>query len=135
MATYADDTAILCANINPDETPNCLQIHLDSIDNWATTWRIKINPNKSVYVPFTLKRTEPPPVHFQGTQIPSSSKVKYLGIMLDKRLTWGPHLKQKRKNLNYRLHLLRPILKSKLQIHTKHIIYKSLLRPIWSYAI
>ncbi|KAL4104430.1 hypothetical protein QTP88_019731 [Uroleucon formosanum] len=133
LATYADDTAILCANNDPDETSNCLQTHLDSIDNWATKWRIKINPDKSVYVPFTLKRTEPPPVHFQGTQIPSSSNVKYLGITIDKR--WGPHLKQKRKTLNSRLHLLRPILKSKLPVHTKLIMYKSLLRPIWAYAI
>lgn len=135
LATYADDTAILCANNDPDETTNCLQTHLDSIDNWATKWRIKINPDKSVYVPFTLKRTEPPPVHFQGTQIPSSSNVKYLGITIDKRLTWGPHLKQKRKILNSRLHLLRPILKAKLPMHTKLILYKSLLRPIWEYAI
>lgn len=135
LATYADDTAILCANYDPDETSNCLQAHLDSIDNWATKWRIKINPDKSVYVPFTLKRTEPPPVHFQGTQIPSSPNVKYLGITIDKRLTWGPHLKQKRKTLNSRLHLLRPILKSKLPVYTKLILYKSLLRPIWAYAI
>jgi len=34
LATYADDTAILCANNDPDETSNCLQTHLDSIDTW-----------------------------------------------------------------------------------------------------
>jgi hypothetical protein len=60
--------------------------------------RIKINLDKSVYVPFSLKRTEPQSFHFEGTQISSSSNVKYLGIMLDKKLTWGPHLKQKKKN-------------------------------------
>jgi len=96
-------------------------------------------------VPITLKKTEPQRVHFQGTQIPSSPNVKYLGITIDKRLTWGhnlrlnrawgPHIKQKRKTLNSRLHLIRPILKSKLPVHTKLIIYKSLLRPIWAYAI
>ncbi|VVC31270.1 Reverse transcriptase domain [Cinara cedri] len=132
---YADETAILCAKNDPDETSNCLQTHLDSIDNWATKWRIKINPDKSVYVPFTLKRTVPPAVHLQGTQIPSSPNVKYLGITIDKRLTWGPHLKLKRKTLNSRLHLLHPILKSKLPVHTKLIMYKSLLRSIGVYAI
>jgi len=48
LATYADDIAILCANNDHVETSNCLQTHLDSIDNWATKWRIKINPDKSV---------------------------------------------------------------------------------------
>ncbi|KAL4141858.1 hypothetical protein QTP88_004414 [Uroleucon formosanum] len=70
----------------------------------------------------------------KGVPIPSMAQVKYLGIVLDKRLTWGPHLKSKRKSLNSRSHLLRPILKSKLPIHNKIQIYKSLLRPIWSYG-
>jgi len=48
MATYADVTAILCASDDPDETSNLLKIHLESIDNWATKCRIKINPDKSV---------------------------------------------------------------------------------------
>lgn len=37
---------------------------------------------------------------FQGAPISSESHVQYLGIVLDKRLTWGPRLKAKRKVLN-----------------------------------
>jgi len=64
MATYADDTAILCTRNDPDDASNLLQIHLDLINNWATKWRTKINPDKSIYVPFTLKRTNPLPIYF-----------------------------------------------------------------------
>lgn len=53
IATYADDTEILCPSYDPDETSNFLQIHLDSIDNWTINQQIKINLDKSVYVPFT----------------------------------------------------------------------------------
>jgi len=45
--------------------------------------------------------------------IPSYSEVKYLGLILDNKLTWNPHLKAKQKALNTRLHLLRTLLKSK----------------------
>ena len=135
MATYADDTAILCPGNDPVQTSNSLQNHLKLIENWSSKWRIKINPEKSVHVNFTLKKSECSPLNFQGTPIPTSSDVKYLGIILDKRLTWGPHLKAKRKKLNSRLHILRPILKSKMSIHTKNIVYKSLIRPVWAYAI
>lgn len=135
MATYADDTAILSPGNDPVETVHFLQTHLDLIDEWSSNWKIKINPDKSIYIPFTLKKSIPLPLHFQGIPIPISSEVKYLGVILDKRLTWGPHIKSKRKILNSRLHLLRSILKSKLALHTKIIIYKSLLRPIWAYAI
>jgi len=127
IATYADDTAILSSNSDPTLSSNYLQNHLNLIKTWATKWKILINPDKSSHVPFTLRKHNLPRSNFK---VPSSNQVKYLGILLDKRLTWGPHLKSKRKILNYRLHLLRPILKSKLSIHTKSTLYKSLLRPI-----
>jgi hypothetical protein len=60
--------------------------------------------------------------------------VKYLGIVLNKRLTWGPRLKAKRKLLNSRLHLLRPLLKSNLQLKNNLLIYKSMIRPVWAYG-
>jgi len=134
LATYADDTSILSPNNSSEEAFNALQLHLDLIDKWSSDWKIKINADKSVLVSFTLNKKNTPIILFQGVPIPSMAQVKYLGIVLDKRLTWGPHLKSKRKSLNSRSHLLRPILKSKLPIHNKIQIYKSLLRPIWSYG-
>lgn len=83
-----------------------------NIANWATKWRIKIKikyPDISVYVPFILKITNPPPVYFHGTKIPSSFDIKYLANTLDTRLNWGPHIQQKRKVLKSRLNLLRLI--------------------------
>ncbi|KAL4126453.1 hypothetical protein QTP88_010675 [Uroleucon formosanum] len=56
MATYADDTAILSPNNDPVKTVHFLQKHLDLIDKWSSNWKIKINPDKSIYVPFTLKK-------------------------------------------------------------------------------
>jgi hypothetical protein len=64
-----------------------------------------------------------------------STEVKYLGLIFDRRLTWSSHLKDKRKKLNSRLHLLRPLLRSKLTLHIKIILYKTLLQPIWTYGI
>jgi hypothetical protein len=67
--------------------------------------------------------------------IPICIQVKYLGLTLDSKLTWNPHIVDKRKALNSRLHLLRPLLRSKINIDTKLLIYKSLLRPLWTYGI
>lgn len=53
-------------------------------------------------------------------------------MTLDKRLIYGPHLKSKRRLLNNR-QMLRPILKSKLSISSKLLLYESKLRPIWTY--
>ena len=66
---------------------------------------------------------------------PVQTEIKYLGITLDKRLTWGPHLKEKRKSANSRLRLLRQFVNSKIPLQNKLIIYKSIIRPVWSYGI
>jgi hypothetical protein len=96
-------------------------------------WKIEINENKSTHVTFTMRKFDCPPVTFNNKLIPSSNEVKYLGLIFDKRLNWSSYLKRKRKSMNSRLHLLRPLLKSKLSLANKLIIYKSIIRPAWLY--
>jgi hypothetical protein len=67
--------------------------------------------------------------------IPVRTEIKYLDLTLDKKLTWGPHLKEKRKSANNRIHLLYPLLTSKISLQNKLIIYKTIIRPVWSYGI
>jgi hypothetical protein len=84
---------------------------------WTKRWKIKINESKSYTLPFTLKNESCPPVTWNNIPIPISPETKkYLGLILDRRLTWVLHIKNKRKALNSRLHLLRPLLRSKMNI-------------------
>ena len=92
---------------------------------------IKINETKSSHITFSLRPQDCPPITLNNSTIPHCTQIKYLGLTLDRRLTWGPHLMDKRKKLNSRLHLLRPLLWSNININNKILIYKCLLRPIW----
>ena len=65
IATYADDTAILTSDTDPDIASSSLQNHLDLISTWTTRWRVKINPEKSFHVPFALKKKNSPPLQLQ----------------------------------------------------------------------
>ncbi|KAF0761334.1 Uncharacterized protein FWK35_00010813 [Aphis craccivora] len=51
-------------------------------------WRLKINQSKSIHCTFTLRQTPCPAVSIYGTFIPNSQSLKYLELMLDRRLTW-----------------------------------------------
>ena len=78
-----------------------------------------------------------PPVFFENQIIPQKNETKYLGLHLDKKLSWEPHLRIKRNILTSRLKQLYRLVNrnSKLPISSKLLLYKSLLKPIWTYGI
>jgi len=107
------------------------------MEDWYTKWRVNINQSKSIHTTFTLRLAPCNEVLIYGTQIPSAISAKYLGLTLDKRLTWAPHIKEKRVKLNLRLRLLKNLIFNNKYTHinTKLLIYKSLLKPIWTYGL
>jgi hypothetical protein len=70
-------------------------------------------------------------------QIPQENHVKYLGLHLDRRLTWQTQIFAKRKQLWLSLTKMYWLLgcKSKLSTNNKLLIYKVILKPIWTYSI
>jgi len=137
VADYADDKAIMSIHENPVTASANLQSHLDLLSQWYTKWRIKLNHSKSVHTTFSLKHGFCPPVTVDNIPIPMSNSVKYLGIILDKRLTWNQHIKSKRLILNSRSRSLKNLITNNKcsSLKTKLLIYKSLLKPIWSYGL
>jgi hypothetical protein len=63
--------------------------------------------------------------------------VKYLGIYLDRKLTRRNHISAKRKQLDLKLRKLYWITgrKSRLLMTNKPLVYKIILKPIWTYGI
>lgn len=135
LATFADDTAITSSNSDVTTAINNLQSHLTQLQDWFNLWKIKVNETKSTHITFTLSLKNIPPVHLNNQQIPTNDSVKYLGLVLDKRLTWANHIKEKRTSLNFKLHKLRPLLRSKISLNNKLLIYKQILRPAMTYGI
>lgn len=136
-ATYADDTVIMASLPTAGETSHHIQRHLQSIDTWLKQWKLKINTTKSQHITFSLRKGNCPPVFLNNNQIPHHSSVKYLGLHMDRRLTWSHHIKSKRLILNNRLKLLYRFMNSssKLPLSQKLLIYKALLQPIWTYGL
>lgn len=137
VADYADDKAIISINNDPVIASHQLQNHLSLMEEWYTNWRLKINQSKSMHCTFTLRPSLCPAVFIHGIPIPSSQTVKYLGLTLDRRLTWAHHIKSKRTNLNSRLRLLKTFINNNkfTNINSKLLIYKSLIKPVWTYGI
>jgi hypothetical protein len=97
---------------------------------------MKANEFKSIHVTFTARRETCPPVHINTVQLPQEEDVKYLGLHLDRGLIWHKHIFAKRKQLGFTLTEMYWLLghKSKLSISNKLLIYKTILKPIWTYG-
>lgn len=86
---------------------------------------------------FSLRAENCPPVNFNNQTLEHVSDTKYLGIHLDRRLTWKKHLWNKRKQLGLKLRNYYWLIgkKSSLSLENKLLIYKTVLKPIWTYGI
>jgi len=137
IATFADDTAILASNPEPYLATQILQQHLDHLAVWLRTWRITVNETKSTQVTFTNRTIDCPPVTINNAQLPIQTEVKYLRLTLDLSLNLRPHISKKKAQINLKLQQMHWLIgrKSNLSIHNKLLLYKAIIKPIWTYGI
>jgi hypothetical protein len=70
---------------------------------------MKANGSKSIHITFTTQREPPhPPVHINNVQLPQEEDKKYLGLQLDRILTWHKHIFAKWKQLGIALTKMYP---------------------------
>ncbi|KMQ86419.1 reverse transcriptase [Lasius niger] len=136
-ATFADDTAVQASSSDPAVAFQHLQLNLNEIQSWLRKWRIRVNESKFVHITFTTRRETCPPVTLNNQLIPQSDVVKYLEIHLDRKLTWQKHIFTKRKQLGLKLSKMYWLVghRSKLSVENKLLLYKAILKPIWTYDI
>ena len=137
LLTYADDTALMSSNDSKIEASSLVQNHLNIISIWLKKWNICVNAEKSTHITFTLRKGYCSPIVLNGEEIPNSDCVKYLGMHLDRRLTWKNHIKAKREHLNIKTKCMFWLLgqRSELILENKVLPYKTILKPVWTYAI
>jgi hypothetical protein len=137
-ATFADDTAVVTMESDPAIASQKLQTDLLAIKNWFKKWRMEAKESKSIHVTFTTRRkTCPPPPgpYKQCATPPKRCQVSW--ATHDRRLTWHKHIFTKRKQLGITLTKMYWLLgrKSKLSTNNKLLIFKTILKPIWTYGI
>uniref|UniRef100_A0A1B6KCY8 Reverse transcriptase domain-containing protein n=1 Tax=Graphocephala atropunctata TaxID=36148 RepID=A0A1B6KCY8_9HEMI len=137
VATFADDTALLVSHENPVTASQILQTSLNELSDWLKKWKIEVNENKSSHLTCTLRTQTCPPVSLNNVQLPQVTEVKYLGMHIDRRLTWRSHIWQKRLQLNTKYRKMTWLLsgKSHLSLENRILLYKTVLKPIWTYGI
>ena len=95
---YADDCCVIFGGRKPSVLVQRLQRILDALVDWGRTCGLRFNPDKTIVVHFSRKQFQLVP-HLRVDQdfVPFSKEALYLGIILDSRLHWSNHIKNKIK--------------------------------------
>jgi hypothetical protein len=76
-------------------------------------------------------------VYINQTVVHQAEIVKYLGLKFDKLLTWKSHVAMKHKELDLKTREIYWLIgkHSPLSLENKLLIYKTVLKPVWTYGI
>ena len=151
---YADDTALVTSGPNLHILFEHIQSDLNSINKWMSSNNFLINVEKSKHIIFRHnKKTNLPNVNTVKLSLPIIHKnncflninckcqqleevesIKYLGLTIDNRLRWTPHIKNVTNKLIPSL-ILSYKLKNIIDCKTSTLIYHILIKPIFTYGI
>jgi hypothetical protein len=131
LALCANDTAIIATSRRPSLFVSYLESYLSDLQRWLSEWRIAINVSKSTAIIFARagrRFIQPRPVTLFGEPIQWVDTTRYLGVILDTRLTWSRHIDQVRKRTSPLGHLLNR--RSVISVRNGVLLYKQIIRPM-----
>jgi hypothetical protein len=136
LGLFADGTCIYATNRKEAYVLRKLQRGLNSLESRCERWNIKINEDKTQAICFCHRR-RPAEAHLtlNGRNIPFVNQVKYLGVIVDKRITWRFHIEMieaKAVRTFIRVHSL--FRSERLSVNIKLTLHKALIRSVMTLA-
>ena len=92
---FADDTNLLFGSKNPNKIAKILNKDLKLLFGWLCANRLSLNVSKTEFIVFRPpKKTLDKRIILKLNRIKiyESNKIKYLGLILDSRLSWNNHI-------------------------------------------
>lgn len=138
LSLFADDSALYKAGNNLDTLIKDIQTSLDEVSKWCERWGFKISVDKSCGIVFTNKTKIKiiNPLTLTGSILKMENKVKFLGLIFDKKLNWSEHIDYIIERCNKRLNLMRMLAGSQYGASKRCLltIYKALIRSVIDYG-
>ena len=107
---YADDLVMWSTEEYAATAQIRLQTAINVLSNWENEWCVKINVNKTFTTIFTLStKVKPFQIMLNQTEPQHIDSETYLGVTIDRRQTWKPHICNAETKARRKLALLRKI--------------------------
>jgi hypothetical protein len=130
---FADDTAVY-RMVSCAQDQAQLQQDLHRMAEWEKSWDMEFHPAKCQCLPITRSRK---PLHhsyvLHGHTLETVTSVKYLGVTIQREISWDEHIINICSKANQVLGFLRRNLKI-CATRVKERAYKALVRPLLEYS-
>ena len=91
---FADDTFLCAQNSDIELLETEVNLELQNVYQWLIANKLTLNVKKSKFMIVTNKKNvcHTPSIGINGKSLEECDYYKYLGVMIDKNLTWKPHV-------------------------------------------
>ena len=89
---HADDFAVWCAEEHTTTAVHRIQNTISEACSWTESWALQLNTTTTVSTLFTLSTAKEVSLRLNNQPVPQVETPTFLGVTLDTRLTWKPHL-------------------------------------------
>lgn len=135
FTAYADDLILMISTSDLNQLEIKLRESFDIINSWCTTTELKLNLDKTKFM-LLNKRKIPRDIKLYDNRVSLSKDLKYLGVVIDKNLTWNSHLEHLENKINKLLSRINyfSFIKSEIELLYKRKLYNSVFIPTMCYA-
>lgn len=134
---FADDMLIYWASRNVKEIESKINNCMITLTSWLKAHQLKINTNKTVSMLLCDRRKKYEKNSFRikinNVNILEVTETKYLGIIIDKNLTFNGHLCSITKKIAKKLNIMYR-LDNSISSYAKNTIYKAIVSPHLDYC-
>ncbi|KAJ8713455.1 hypothetical protein PYW07_013825 [Mythimna separata] len=134
---YADDIALMVCGSSIQDAAHSMNVSLSSLNQWLLDHGLSLSAPKSTAVIFTRKRSVPPiDINIDGQIIPVKDKARFLGVILDSRLTGIDHINNTVKKCERSVSVLKALAGVWWGAHpyTLKLVYNALTRSAMDYC-
>ena len=135
---FADDTTLYASSDDIAHLYKTVNHDLENLTDWFRANKLSLNTNKTHYMLFSHNRQLYPPdqytIQIESNIIDRKNCCKFLGLLIDDKLTWSEHIAYVHSKLSKSLYAMN---RSKYLIPSQYLktLYDSLVQSYLSYGV
>ena len=135
---YADDTSVLLSGKNLANLLSSMNHELQALSIWLKANKLSLNAKKTYFIIFHRARIKLPDisivVHMDNCILSRTNCLKYLGVMLDNKMSWIEHITYVKNKVSKGIGI---IYKARRYLNKKSLVnlYHSYIYPYLIYCI